>query len=174
MEQRYVPLSFTAGDGALTATVPANVNTAVPGVYMLFTVDSSGVPSVAQMVQLDAAAPPPPPTTAAESAAGGVTHVAVEQRQLPVPGQALARRNAPDADRTVARVEFFNGTTKLGEDTTAPSPSQWKSGGRQVHAHGTSDRQRRRNKHQQPGRDHHHQEALKTASSRPVAPFGSM
>ena len=30
MEQRYVPLSFTAGGGTLTASVPANVNTAVP------------------------------------------------------------------------------------------------------------------------------------------------
>ena len=61
MEQRYVPLSFTAGGGTLTASVPANVNTAVPGVYMLFIVDSAGVPSVARMVQLDSAAPPPPP-----------------------------------------------------------------------------------------------------------------
>ena len=56
MEQRYVPLSFTAGDGTLTATVPANMNTAVPGIYMLFIVDSAGVPSVASMVTLDAAA----------------------------------------------------------------------------------------------------------------------
>jgi Galactose oxidase-like, Early set domain/Bacterial Ig domain/PA14 domain len=61
MEQRYVPLSFTAGGGSLTATVPENMSTAVPGVYMLFIVDSSGVPSAARMVQLDAAAPPPPP-----------------------------------------------------------------------------------------------------------------
>ena len=65
MEQHYVPLTFTAGGGSLTATVPENVNTAVPGVYMLFIVDSSGVPSVARMVQLDAAAPPPPPPAAA-------------------------------------------------------------------------------------------------------------
>ena len=61
MEQRYVPLSFTAGDGTLTASVPANVHSAIPGVYMLFIVDSAGVPSVARMVDLDSAAPPPPP-----------------------------------------------------------------------------------------------------------------
>ena len=59
MEQHYVPLSFTAGDGTLTATVPANVNAAVPGIYMLFIVDSAGVPSVARMVALSPAAPPP-------------------------------------------------------------------------------------------------------------------
>ncbi len=63
MEQRYVPLSFTAGAGTLTASVPANVNTAVPGVYMLFIVDSAGVPSVARMVNLDNEAPPPPADT---------------------------------------------------------------------------------------------------------------
>ena len=61
MEQRYLPLSFTAGNGTLTANVPANMHTAVPGVYMLFIVDSAGVPSVAKMVSLDSAAPPPPP-----------------------------------------------------------------------------------------------------------------
>src|ERR671925_453106 len=54
MEQRYLPLSFTAGKGKLTASVPANVHTAVPGVYMLFIVDSAGVPSVAKMVTLGA------------------------------------------------------------------------------------------------------------------------
>jgi hypothetical protein len=54
MEQRYLPLGFTAGNGTLTASVPANVHTAVPGVYMLFIVDSAGVPSVAKMVTLGA------------------------------------------------------------------------------------------------------------------------
>jgi hypothetical protein len=52
MEQRYLPLGFTAGKGKLTASVPPNENTAVPGVYMLFIVDSAGVPSVAKMVTL--------------------------------------------------------------------------------------------------------------------------
>jgi Domain of unknown function (DUF1929) len=60
MEARYLPLSFTAGNGTLTASVPANVHTAVPGIYMLFIVNSDGVPSVAKMVKLDPAAPPSP------------------------------------------------------------------------------------------------------------------
>ena len=59
MEQHYLPLSFTVGTSTLTASVPANMNTAVPGVYMLFIVDSAGVPSVARMVEVDSAAPPP-------------------------------------------------------------------------------------------------------------------
>ena len=61
MEQRYVPLSFTAGTGSLTATAPANVNIAPPGVYMLFIIDANGVPSVAKMVTMGGAEPPPPP-----------------------------------------------------------------------------------------------------------------
>jgi chitinase len=35
---------------------------------------------------------------------------------------------ASDADGTVTRVEFFNGTTKLGEDTTAPYTTNWNVG----------------------------------------------
>ena len=83
MEQRYVPLSFTAGGGTLTASVPANMNTAVPGIYMLFIVDSAGVPSVASMVGLDRGAaaaattttattttPPPPPPPPPPPASG--------------------------------------------------------------------------------------------------------
>jgi WD40 repeat protein len=59
MEQRYIPLSFTAGAGTLTATGPANANVAPPGVYMLFIVDASGVPSVGTMVSVRTGSPPP-------------------------------------------------------------------------------------------------------------------
>lgn len=58
--QRYVPLSFSATGTSLTIASPANVNIAPPGFYMLFVVDSNGVPSVARMVQLTATAPPAP------------------------------------------------------------------------------------------------------------------
>jgi Domain of unknown function (DUF1929) len=63
MEQRYVPLSFTAGAGTINASSPANANIAPPGVYMLFVIGTDGVPSVARMVHIDpnAPAPPPPP-----------------------------------------------------------------------------------------------------------------
>ena len=61
MEQRYVPLSFTAGSGSITATAPANANIAPPGFYMLFLIDSNGVPSVSRMVRIEGDATPPPP-----------------------------------------------------------------------------------------------------------------
>jgi hypothetical protein len=52
MEQRYVPLSFTAGATTINATAPANANVAPPGVYMLFVIGADGVPSVARMVRV--------------------------------------------------------------------------------------------------------------------------
>jgi chitodextrinase len=49
--QRYLPLSFTAGSGALTVTAPAN-NLAAPGNYLLFIVNTNGVPSLAAVTHL--------------------------------------------------------------------------------------------------------------------------
>ena len=61
MDQRMVGLNFTVGSGALTATAPPNQNIAPPGHYMLFLVNSSGVPSVAKMVQVIGSTTIPPP-----------------------------------------------------------------------------------------------------------------
>lgn len=52
MDQRYVPLSFTIGSGSLTVQAPANANLAPPGYYMLFLVDTNGVPSVAPILKV--------------------------------------------------------------------------------------------------------------------------
>jgi hypothetical protein len=50
--ERFVPLAFSQTTGGLTVTSPINSNLAPPGYYMLFIVNSSGVPSVAPFVQL--------------------------------------------------------------------------------------------------------------------------
>jgi hypothetical protein len=50
MGQRYVPLSFAAGSGTLTVTAPVNSNLAPGANYMLFILDTNGVPSVASVV----------------------------------------------------------------------------------------------------------------------------
>lgn len=52
MEQRYLPLQFTANGNALNVQTPANANIAPPGHYMLFIIDSNGVPSVAPIIRL--------------------------------------------------------------------------------------------------------------------------
>ena len=70
MEQRYVPLTFTAGATSLTATAPANANIAPPGFYMLFIIDTNGVPSVARMVSLQGNSLP---TVALTQPANGAT-----------------------------------------------------------------------------------------------------
>jgi hypothetical protein len=68
MEQRLVNLVFTAGSGVLNVTMPSSSNVAPPGYYLLFLLNSAGVPSVAQFVQLDI-----PPTGTITSPAGNVT-----------------------------------------------------------------------------------------------------
>jgi hypothetical protein len=50
--ERYVPLSFTQASGGLTVTTPVDANLAPPGFYMLFIVNTAGVPSIAPFVQL--------------------------------------------------------------------------------------------------------------------------
>ena len=49
---RYIPASFSAAGGGLTVTAPSNGNIAPPGPYMLFIVNSNGVPSVASWVNV--------------------------------------------------------------------------------------------------------------------------
>src|SRR5207237_852501 len=48
----FVPVTFTQTTGGLTVQAPATATLAQPGYYMLFIVNSNGVPSVAPFVQL--------------------------------------------------------------------------------------------------------------------------
>jgi len=73
MEQRLVGLSFTAGSGVLNVTAPPNGNIAPQGYYMLFLVNTAGVPSVAQFVQLTPAPADLPPTGVISSPSTNVT-----------------------------------------------------------------------------------------------------
>ena len=61
--QRYVPLAFNATGNTITATAPASSNIAPAGYYMLFIIDSAGVPSVAKMIKVQ----PKPPVKGASS-----------------------------------------------------------------------------------------------------------
>jgi hypothetical protein len=51
-DQRAIPLSFAAGAGRLTAQVPGNRALLNAGYYLLFIVNSNGVPSVAPFVRV--------------------------------------------------------------------------------------------------------------------------
>jgi hypothetical protein len=66
MGQHFVPLAFSAVAGSLTIASPVDANLAPPGNYMLFLVDTNGVPSVASTVQVGPFPPTvtnPPPTS---------------------------------------------------------------------------------------------------------------
>ncbi len=52
--QLYVNLSFLQAGGGLDIQAPANGNLAPPGDYMLFIVNTNGVPSVASFVNVPA------------------------------------------------------------------------------------------------------------------------
>ena len=145
MEQRYVPLLFTAGATSLTATAPANANVAPPGPYMLFIVNANGVPSVARMVTVQGGSSPP--TVTLTQPANGANFTA--------PATVGLAATASDTDGTVARVEFFNGAVEVGEDTTSPYSFSW--GGvaaRDLHGDRARHRQPRRHYDERTGHDH--------------------
>lgn len=50
MNQRRVPLSFQVLAGKVVASAPLNANHAPPGPYLLFMVDSAGVPSIGEFI----------------------------------------------------------------------------------------------------------------------------
>jgi hypothetical protein len=72
MDQRMVGMSFTAGAGSLTVTAPPNANIAPPGYYMLFILNSNGVPSVASSVLLSASSTPAPTVTSISPNSGTI------------------------------------------------------------------------------------------------------
>jgi hypothetical protein len=77
-DQRFQNLSFTSSTGSLTIQAPANANLAPPGYYMLFILNSAGVPSVAPFVHFaapgtDSEPPTAPPTLIGVGAIGSAT-----------------------------------------------------------------------------------------------------
>ena len=102
MEQRLVGLSFTVGSGVLNVTAPPNGNIAPPGYYMLFVLNSAGVPSVARFVRLATPSPNQAPIATITSPATNVTRnpgarsPSREQEAIrtepsaPTPGRSLA------------------------------------------------------------------------------------
>ena len=75
MDQRLVRLNFTVGNGVLNAIAPPNGNIAPPGYYMLFILNSAGVPvpSRASFVQLSLAPTDQPPNGVITSPSSNVT-----------------------------------------------------------------------------------------------------
>jgi hypothetical protein len=79
MDQRINRLGFTQASGGLNITAPSDANLSPPGYYMLFLLNSSGVPSVAKIVRIGTTAPPPTPAPAAP---GSLSATAVSRSQI--------------------------------------------------------------------------------------------
>lgn len=60
MNQRFNRLSFTQGMGGLNVTLPSSSNSCPPGVYMLFILNSNGVPAIAQFINVNSSNALPP------------------------------------------------------------------------------------------------------------------
>ncbi|HET6861901.1 MAG TPA: galactose oxidase-like domain-containing protein [Pyrinomonadaceae bacterium] len=61
MNQRFKSLSFSVSRKALSVVGPANGNVCPPGYYMLFILNSNGVPSIAKIISIGPSSPPSPP-----------------------------------------------------------------------------------------------------------------
>jgi hypothetical protein len=111
---------FNGGSTLLgTATVapyavPAIFN--VPGAYSITAraTDNLGATKVSTAITLNIGSPP---SVALSAPASGATFSA--------PATISLAATASDADGTIAKVEFFQGTTLLGTDTTAPYAMTW-------------------------------------------------
>jgi Domain of unknown function (DUF1929)/Glyoxal oxidase N-terminus len=95
MDQREVEMSFTAGTGALTVTAPPNGNIAPPGYYMLFLMNSAGVPSLAKFVQIT---PGPPDFSLSETPSS----------------RTIAPGSGTTFSATVSPLNGFSGTVSFG------------------------------------------------------------
>ena len=108
-------LNFTKITGGLTVQAPADGNVAPPGYYMLFILNASGVPSVANFVKINAG---PNPTVSISAPNNGATV-----------GGAFATVSANASDNVgVSGVQFKLDGNNLGaEAATSPYAVTWDS-----------------------------------------------
>ena len=98
MEQRMVGLTFTRGPGTLSVVAPPSPSLAPPGYYMLFLLNSRGVPSIARFVQLSPFPTNQPPAGSIVSPAGDVT--------VAVGGTVTFAGDGTDADGSVTQFSW--------------------------------------------------------------------
>jgi gliding motility-associated-like protein len=97
----YAWTNVPAGTYALTARATDNQNALKTSATVNITVTNSNTPPTATITA--------PANNASYTAGNNITIIA----------------SASDTDGTIAKVEFFNGTTKIGEDVTSPYSYSW-------------------------------------------------
>src|SRR5439155_10497778 len=100
MNQRISKLTFGATSGGLNVNAPSDPNLAPPGYYMLFILNSNGVPSVAKIVQLGSASPTPTPTPSPSPSP------TITPTPTPAPGAATMLSPVPGSTFTSSTVTF--------------------------------------------------------------------
>jgi hypothetical protein len=115
MNQHFVPLSFTAGNGSLNVTMPSSAADAPPGHYMLFILNSSGTPSIASIIGLNQATTPVVP-----GAPTGVTATA-GNGSATVSWTAPDNGNSPITSYTVT--PYIGGTAQTATTVTGTATS---------------------------------------------------
>ena len=109
MNQRFQFLSFTASAGKVTVQAPANANLAPPGDYMLFLVDTNGVPSVGSFVRQSPApqsGDTTPPTVSLTAPTAGSTrrrHASTSRRTPPTTTPSRASSSSSTAPTSAPR-----------------------------------------------------------------------
>lgn len=118
MNQHFVPLTYTAGSGALTVSSPTSANVAPPGYYMVFIVNGSGVPSVASIVHIGAPVDTTPPAVSMTAPASGST----------VSGTSVTVSATATDNVAVGNVQFLLDGNPLGSPVLqAPYTLSWDS-----------------------------------------------
>lgn len=106
-----------------STTAPYSVtwNSVAAGNYTLTAraTDNSGTTTTSAGVSITVKAPNVPPTVSITAPTAGTTFTA--------PANITISANASDSDGTVAKVEFFNGSTLIGTSTVAPYSVTWNS-----------------------------------------------
>jgi len=118
--------SFRSADGLAWTSMGVDVVPMAETVYVGIATTSHNTGATTQAVldgfRLTSATQPTPnqpPTVSLSSPANGATYVA--------PASVALSASAGDTDGTVARVAFYQGTTLLATDTTAPYSYTWSS-----------------------------------------------
>jgi hypothetical protein len=102
--QRMVRPAFSKSSGAVDITAPANGNDCPAGFYMLFIVNSNGVPSIGRFVKIGPAPPPMPP-----AAPGNLTATTISSSQI-----SLAWTDNSD-NETGFKIERATGSNPFGQ-----------------------------------------------------------
>ena len=110
-------VEFFAGSNSIgtDTSAPYSVTGTLPGGTHSITAratDNTGATTTSSAVSIT--------VQAAQNQSPTITLTSPPPGLLAAPGNLVLRADATDPDGSIARVEFFNGSTSLGNDTTAP------------------------------------------------------